>query len=197
MSFSQVDICNKALTHIGAKRIVDLEDNSQEAITLSAVYDMVLDAVLRDHPWGFATAVGTLAALSDVEVPGWDYVYTYPSSCVRVRKVYSDSTDHNPDGDEFEVLTEDDQKVIAADISPAYVRYTKRVTDPTLYDAMFIEALAFRLAAEIAYAIKGDTKKRDAMFNFYLGAISNAQRESRQEKNIDDDTESSFLQARG
>lgn len=49
------DICNRALQHVGARRIVTLQDNSKNASECAAVYDRVRKAELRRNCWGFST----------------------------------------------------------------------------------------------------------------------------------------------
>ena len=51
---SKVDHCNLALRKIGSKTIMSLTDGSTEADLCALMYDFVLDAELRKHPWNFA-----------------------------------------------------------------------------------------------------------------------------------------------
>lgn len=55
MATNSVEICNSALTLIGSRRIASLSDPSPEARNCLLNYDICRKAVLRDHPWNFAT----------------------------------------------------------------------------------------------------------------------------------------------
>ena len=51
---SEVDICNRALSKLGAARITSLTEDSVNARACNAMYESVRDAELRAHPWNFA-----------------------------------------------------------------------------------------------------------------------------------------------
>jgi hypothetical protein len=51
---TEVDIVNRALVKLGAKRILTLADNVKEAREASFIYDMVRDEEMRAHNWKFA-----------------------------------------------------------------------------------------------------------------------------------------------
>ena len=195
---SKVDICNKALGLIGAKTISSLTEATEQARRCNAVYDFVRQEVLRDHQWGFAGIIDTLAQISNETVPGWDYLYIYPATCLKMRKVFENTEDTNPDQVEWrEILSPTTkQKAIVANISPAYAEYTLDVTDPNLFDAQFIGALALRIAAEVAHPLKGSTDMAKEMLGNYLAAVSDAKKNNAMEKNIPAKKKSSYIDAR-
>jgi len=55
MATNSVEICNRALTDIGARRITALSDPSKEGRACNDNYDISRKAVFRIHPWNFAT----------------------------------------------------------------------------------------------------------------------------------------------
>ena len=76
---SQIKISNMALTGLGADRIINLADQSENARRINAVWDLLRDEVLRSHTWNFATerrSFGLLAAApeyyftSAFQIPG-------------------------------------------------------------------------------------------------------------------------------
>ena len=71
----KVEIANRALTKLGAERILLLTDPSKEARVMNAMFDTVMDAELRRHRWKFALKRATLPAL--VATPEWGYAYAY------------------------------------------------------------------------------------------------------------------------
>ena len=48
------------------------------------------------------------------------------------------------------------QRVLCTAVPQAHVRYTRRVTDETLYDAAFVKCFALALACDTALALTGD-----------------------------------------
>lgn len=52
---TKTQICNLALTHIGARELTDVDtDNSNEGKVLRLWYESTRDDMLRSHPWNFA-----------------------------------------------------------------------------------------------------------------------------------------------
>jgi len=199
MATSTVDIVNKALNHLGVRPIASLTEDSEPAERASAIYESVRDDVLRAYAWGFATKITTLAAISDETVSGWEYLYVYPANCLRIRKVFEDTDATDPVGVEFKEVQSPTtaQRAIAANITPAYVEYTIKVSDPNSYDPAFIEAMALKLAASLAHQLTGDKALGPQIQGFYTGALSEAKRLDSTEKKLTDTSESSFHQARG
>lgn len=199
MATSTVDIVNKALNHLAVRPIASLSEDSEPAERANAVYESIRDEVLRAYAWGFAGKIATLSQIAGETVPGWDYLYAYPASCLRIRRIFADSESEEPETCAFrEILSPaSGQRAVAASVSPAYAEYTLRVTDSTLYDPAFVEALALRLAAVLAHSLTGDKNLGPLLQNLYVGAVSEAKRLDALERKRTDVSESSFHQARG
>ena len=157
-----VDIINIALRRLGQRKIVTIDDDSENARVAKDFYSFSLEACLRDCSWAFAGIIDALVPLNNETVPGWGYVYQYPSSCVFVRRIYRDNPirfdypifpsspnfyipNATPVSEQFRILYLPDtgERVIVTNIYPAYIEYTARITDPTVYDQMFVKALRF------------------------------------------------------
>jgi len=201
MPISQVDIVNKALVYLGiSEGISSMSESTTKAQTASLIYDSTLDEVLREHAWGFANVVTTLALLADEVAAGggWGYLYAYPSQCVRIRRLYSETASTHPTGVEFEEMLSPTtgSRAVAANITPAYASYTYRVKDPNGYDPKFIEVLSLKLAAVLAPTLTG--VNRDDILNKYLLSISEAKRQDSNERKVDRtiDEVSTYISAR-
>lgn len=170
---SIVEICNLALSNIRAKSINSLTEGSIEAQQCALKFPIVRDMLLRDTPWQWANTLKPLALLADDPLQ-WSYAYQYPSDCVNLQYVTADFAFRSQDADgidfrylnqisfvepdkrvPFEVRNIDGNRVVLADQTEAYAFYTKRVTDPNLYDPQFIMAFSWYLAAELAVPIMG------------------------------------------
>lgn len=150
---TKVDICNLALSHIGSQgHIQSLTESSVEAKQCNLVFDTVLDELLRQHPWSFATRVGPLATHASAPPPGWLFRYEYPPDCLNAFELLLPTSTRLDPAIPYavELLEDGSTKSILADAEGASLRYVMRVTDTALFDAQFTEALSWRLARELA-----------------------------------------------
>lgn len=141
MATSSVEICNSALIKVGAERISALNESNVRARLCNEQYDKKRRNLLRQHPWNFAMDRATLAA--DVTDPEWGYTYRYPlaSTILRVLQIEADEP--------YEI----EGRYILTDAATVKIKYTKDITDTTLFDKNFEEALASDIAADIAFAL--------------------------------------------
>lgn len=196
---SNVEIANRALTKIGANRIIALTDDNKEGREVNSMFSIVRDAELRAHSWRFSIKRAQLAALSTAPEFGYAYQYRPPSDCLKILEV----GDYYPGADLTDYVGTDTSEyayengVILTDYAaPLKLRYVARVEDPTLFDSLFVEALACRLAMELAEPITQSSTKRDLASREYQQAIKEAVRATSIEKpptKVADDT---FILAR-
>lgn len=198
MGASIVAICNKALGHLGQKPINAITDSNPRAEACLAYFNDARDASLRSHPWNFATAISTLNELGGgASIPGWLYVYAYPTKAVNIRKVFDDATSKYPLACEFKefYLESQNVRVIASDVNPAYAEFTYQVADTTLYDQAYVDAFSYKLASLIAPSLGVSAKVTD-MLNIFNVLISNAQALNQSEGKSDDPKQSTYHEAR-
>jgi hypothetical protein len=179
MATSTTDIANLALTKLGASPILALSDPGKAARTINGIFDAVRDAELRERPWKFAMARAELPALSDPPAFGYQRQFPLPADCLRLVQVgegfgaFGLADYQGPDNAPYQV----DGGVILTDLpAPLKVRYVKRVTDVSRYDAGFTQALACRLAAEAAESLTQSPQKRQLAMSEYQERIRAARR---------------------
>jgi len=175
---SEIDICNLALAHVGGRAIESFTEGTKEAIECRRFYEIDRNAVLEDHDWNFARKRLSLALLTE-EYSGWEYAYAWPTDCLAPRVIY------NPagwDAEEirFEVASDStgSQRVILTDQAEAELIYTMKVTVVNLYDNQFIQALALRLASDLAQTIRAKPELRVMLLKDYdveLGKVKTKQ----------------------
>lgn len=136
---SVVDICNKALSLIGQRHIVSFDDDSPEALACRTHWQPLRDEKLREHPWNFATVRVALNRLVDVPAFGFAYYHQLPTDCLKVLNI-------EPEGF-FEV----EGRYLLSDTANLSLKYIKTLDDTTNYDSQIAAALAYLLAAELAY----------------------------------------------
>ena len=188
---SQLEIINLALGHLKQRKIASMDEVSVQASEANRCYETARRDTLRGHDWGFATNVKPLAlnssyAISDTGVYAgkWLFAYAYPSNVVAIWHVYNEATPDKDNGELFRVVYDDvnNQKVILTDCDEALGECTFDLEDTTLFDANFVTAFAFRLAASMASNLTGDDSIADAMLKAFNVYISEAERVSSYEE---------------
>lgn len=176
---STVDIANFALNTLGATNITALDENSKPARIINQRYESVRDTVFRAHPWNCLIQRAELARESDTPDFGYAYQYTLPTDpyCLRVIE-FSNGTLSYPQDNMFSntggpVFVIEGRKLLT-DEAIAKIKYVSRVTDPQQYDANLIEALAARLAMEIAYSVTGSTTMVQVTASLYEEKLKEA-----------------------
>jgi len=178
---SEVDIANLALGRLGDSATVaslNPPEGSSQAEHCARFYPIARDSMLEMHTWGFATKRISLAQLTN-NWPQWAYAYACPSDALNLLAVLA--PDANNDYSSGLVLSEtaygtvnagsgiytpqefvteaddDGNDIIYTNQANAMLRYTRRVTDTTKFSPLFIDALAWLLASNMAGPIlKGD-----------------------------------------
>lgn len=184
---SVVDICNMALSRIGnSQRIDDLTEASIQAEQCSLFYEASRDFVLRDYAWGFATTYVQLAEVSVNPTPMFLYAYAMPTDCLKARQIVNVVF---PDGAwpaincierpiippiPFRVINGGSGKLVVTQASPATLEYTAKIESPEMFDPIFVSALAWKLASNIAPAIARDANVAQACESAYQAQIASA-----------------------
>lgn len=183
---SEVGICNRALQKLGADRITSLTQDSRNARSCNAVYESARDAELRAHPWSFATKRTILAP--DATAPEFDYEYafTLPDDCIRVLK---------PEGEEIDWAIEGG-KILTNMGDTLNLRYTARIEDPNLFDVLFRESLAQRIALELCEELTQSNQKAQIVRDDYKTIIKEARRNNAIERRSEEPPEDSWITAR-
>lgn len=175
---SQVEICNQALTKLGAARITSITDDTKQARALNAIYTVKLEAELAAHPWTFAIKRVELPASATAPAYGWARAFPMPADYLALVEVGENYVFYETDtGPLFQVEGSDSgMQLLTDEASPLQVRYIRRITNPGLYPALFVEALACRLAAEVCEELTQSLSKREAAWNERRQAIREARR---------------------
>lgn len=163
---SVIQVANRALTKLGAARIISLSDDNKQARAISNCFEDLRDAELRAHRWSFAIKRSSLAALSTAPAYGFQHQYPLPSDFLRLDLIndqYPDTIMDDYIGTETAEYAIEGGMILTSMSSPLKIRYGARVEDPNLWDPLFREALACRIAAEICEDLtQSDTKKQNA-----------------------------------
>lgn len=184
---SEVDICNLALGHLGDTATVssiDPPEGSPQAEHCARFYPIARDSLLEMHTWGFATTRSQLALIGS-SWPEWRYCYASPSDALNIISILApQAADDYSVGMQWQntaygvpivmqgVYTpqpfaqetlESGAVVIYTNQEDAVCRYTRFITDTTIFSPLFVDALAWYLASYLAGPVlKGDVGAAEA-----------------------------------
>jgi hypothetical protein len=175
-----VAIANLALGWLGAPPIAAFDDSTREAELVGAAFDGLRRAVLEDRDWTFAT--DRLLLPKSVAAPAFGYAakYALPTTVLRV---ISCSVD---DGDDLEWIREGAYILTEVEADTLRVRAIVDVEDSTLWTSGFVQALATRIAADLAVPVCQDaviaSKYHQLYFQRLRDAAANDGRQGRSRK---------------
>ncbi|CAB5162215.1 hypothetical protein UFOVP152_12 [uncultured Caudovirales phage] len=197
---SEVDIANAALALLGdAATVTSLypAEGSAQASHCARFYPIARDSLLEMSTWGFSTTRVTLAQVTN-NFPMWAYAYQSPADMVNTISVLpSDATDdyaeevaigytplgaptigqafYEPQPYALEWDPIAGIEVVLTNQDAAVLRYTRIVTDTTLFSPTFVVALTYWLAGYLAGPIiKGDAgmKVAEAMHQKAMNMVT-------------------------
>lgn len=198
---SIVSICNLALSNLGKDNIASLAEATPEARACKQFYDHVRDTLLQAYPYRWAGKTQSMAALTNDKPGAWGYAYAQPSDFLKLRYVRAQYSEVEQDltgakTDSFGIAHEVEGQVIYTDISPAFLRYTFRVEDPTLYPALFVEALSWHLTVRLAMPLTRDPSQRSDAFKIAQQMQAAAEAADANNERETTDISSDYIEAR-
>ena len=202
MPSSATDICNRALARIGNQQFITHLDTeaSQQADLCRLFYEQSRDRLLEEFPWPFATRFDTLQLVEEADeqpwADQWDYAYKYPVECLRVRRILTANGPRDPDPAPFEVGQADGVRLIFTNESEAKAEYTLRAKDTAMFDPLFVSALSWLIAFEIALPLSVKNDLRRAAFEGYMVDLNKAAAKWANEGQPPIEPESSIVRAR-
>lgn len=174
---SQTEIANRALLKLGAETVTAITDDVPSAIVILALWDTVRKSELSKRYWNFALTRVSLPALSTAPAFQFKAAYQLPTNflkLVQVGDIYvapglADYRDYDDSPYAIEGQT------ILTDLgSPLRLRYVQNVTDTGLFDTLFVEALASKLAYEACYKINQSRQGQETAMSDYKMAVKEA-----------------------
>lgn len=188
-----VDICNLSLSYIGdVGGVTDVEpsDGSTQADLCARYYPMARETLLDLHRWNFQTKRAALVE-SDSESDNWLFAYELPPDMLAAIDVLpaglgtSEEDGIRPDEEVAALLAsqrrfaieldEDGEMLLWTNTEDATLLYTAYVIDPQAWPPLFVQALAWKLAAMLAGPLLRGTEGArmathcEQMFDSYLG----------------------------
>jgi hypothetical protein len=160
---TEAGICNSALSKLGNNRINSLTEGTTAANLCLEQYGKLRDHLLRSHDWNFAASRVKLAQFSSTPAFGYNFQYALPSDWMRTISVHPGDRRKGHVTDYATESTEAEGRVLRTDCPDVHLRYVRKVGDPNVMDPAFREALAWRLAMELAVPLAKSGSLRDRM----------------------------------
>ena len=168
---SEVAIYNLALNAIGARsNISSPAENSRDAEVCRLWFTPVRDQILAAAPWPEATEIRYLSQLKEADEdgdgawaqddprPGYQFVYSLPSDCLRPQYL----SDFSP----FLVTSySDNRRALHTNVEQAALVYTKRQESIALWNSELQLAIVYGLASHICMPLTGKTSRAKLMVN--------------------------------
>lgn len=211
-SYTEVEICNLALTNLGDRGGITSfrpSDGSRQADLCAQFYDLALNVVLQRHPWDFSIRRVSPTKI-DVDRTEWMFSFELPDDFVGVLAVLPEK----PADDvswmgrkvpvEFAIeLDGNRQRRLYSNYDNVVLRYHAKVTDPSFYSEMFVQALSWKLATLLAAPlIKGEAgvasaQRAQQMFEFMLQQAAGYDAVKTRERRLEDTTMAEWDRSRG
>lgn len=175
MAFSSTQIANLALTKLGEPNaLLTLTDDTNAGRVMNRLYPMVRDAELRRNRWKFAIKRSQLTALA--AAPDWGFAYQYPlpDDFLAVLQV-NDFHARNVPGQRA-MWSVESGNLLTDIIAPLKFRYVWRVENSGLFDPLFCEAFACKLAFEACEQLTQSATKKQGLRQDYRDALIEAAR---------------------
>ena len=176
-------IANLALSNLGEARIQNLTDNNSRARACNARLDDVITTVLRMHIWNSALQRSELTSIG-TPLFGWNYTFQLPADYIRVVEVSPISR--------FIV----EKKNILSNEKTLKLLYVGVPTDINNLDSLLMEAIAMKLALEIAETLTSKQGLKQEMMQKYVIALQEARAANSHDKTPEHRERSSFLDAK-
>ena len=187
---SKVEIANRALQIVGAKRIVSLTEDSRNARAINAAFESVKRAELRKHPWSFAIKRVQLAADATAPLFSRSNSFPLPSDFIRLL-----SPDPEVNFNDLDWVIEG-RSIITNSSAPLDVRYIWDVTDPNLFDTLFREVMSAKLAEQLCEEITQSNTKIATAQAFYKDVVTEAKKTNAIEKVSEEPPEDTWITCR-
>lgn len=180
---SKIQIVNQALVGLGQEPIATFEDSVYGTIA-ATFWPGAVSAVLRGHPWNFASRRQVLPKNTVAPPFGYASAFVLPADCVRI--LDAGTNDYKVEG----------RQILCNEASLA-IRYVSDAINITEWDPIFCEALGLYLRWNMAYPITKSGTVQEACWKAYVQLLVQARSVDAQEEPMDDFGESSLIGVRG
>jgi len=179
MPTSPTAVGNAALGKLGQGAVLSFDDPDDRARWLKSRFADVRDLCLRANRWHFAMARARLSAEATAPAFGYARQFPLPTDCLRLVEVGGVAVtpglaDYR--GGSQPAFALEGGRVLTDAAAPLEVRYVRRTEDVAGWDPLFAEAVACRLAFDLAEKLTQASGKKEAALRDYQLAVREAVR---------------------
>lgn len=153
----KIEIINRALTKLGANTIISLDENSIECEVANRTYDESLSSLLSELDWNFAIKEAVLTPAKKVSKWRKGNYFNLPADVINITEVSSQG-----------VWKQEGEYIFAEDSEFAIV-YVSKCSNETLFPTYFVDALVYKLCADMCYTITNSSEKAAQFLDLYKG----------------------------
>jgi len=170
MLLSKTEICNQALSRIGAKTIMSVnDDDSKSAAACLSLWEATVSEVGRMGEWRCLRRRTSLTRLATPPAFEWLYQYQLPTDLLTVLELNGVAY-HGEPQDEWEI----EGNLLLTDAEGAMLRYVAYIEDTMQWDSLFANSVIVLLAAKLAVPIRQDEQLMIALMNEYQRTLGSA-----------------------
>lgn len=167
-----ITTCNLALGELRAAPIVDIAEDSIEARECARYYSQCLRILLERHDWAFANRRATLAELATNDrAAEWGHAYVLPADCATPLRLVA------ADGCATDFIVEN--RTLYTSLGDAVLEYAVNDVTESEMTGLFVDALAYALAARLAVPIRDSREIKGQMLQQAEVAFQRAVAEDR------------------
>lgn len=161
---SAADVVNVSLELIASQsRITSLTDGTDPAQAANIVYAPTVQLMLREVDPDFARRnISLTLSAAPTPTPPWAYEYLYPADAARIRTLTPATNGYDVNNPlpirwnvYYDIISASPTKVIGSNQVNARAVFTSLSVPEALWDAVFVDAVARRLANPLAMALSG------------------------------------------
>ena len=162
-AITEVAIANMSLTMLGQQTITALTDTNNRAVMVNQRLADVRDTVLRSHYWNCALLRAVL--VKSETAPLWGFANKFALPVGFMRLAFTEDPD---------VVYRIEEDFIATDADTMRIGYIHQITAVSQWDDTLKQAVAARLAAEVAMPLTGEVGLMDRMWQKYNQVLDTA-----------------------
>ena len=171
---SKIEIINRALLKLGEPPISSLND-AAFGQSYGMIYDDVKNLLLSAYPWRFAVVSKKLPR--SVENYGSRAMYRLPADCMLLLKVFGAETSDLSDFrmhalQSYEIA---DNSIVTMAADGIDIEYVKKTDDDAFFPPLFREAMAAKIAAELAMRLNHSVSIKQVFDNEFYNLIRQAE----------------------
>jgi hypothetical protein len=163
VTYTDVSICNLALSKLGEQTLTDLDGTDKATDLCNLYYNHVLNTVFSLHDWSeIIVRSDELSAEASAPNSGYSYQFTLPTDCLYVLEVVDWNYPYRIEAGKLLMDTE-----------KCYIRYIKEEDTESAFSkaALLVEAIASRLAAVLAIPLAKGIQLKTLMDQDFAGAL--------------------------